>query len=134
MGRIGSAVARLGDRPGSTGRRSRRSSILRTLLAVLACGMLVVSVVGVYVAFEWVRAPGLDEVTPNSADARVRAAEQRPGAPPPLHIPITWHEMPVSLRNATVAIEDQRFYRHGAVDIKGVVRAAVEECLLGRDA
>ena len=86
---------------------------------------------GVYVAYEWVRAPGLDDLTPNSADARLRAAEQRPGAPPPLHIPIAWKDMPVSLKNATVAIEDQRFYLHGAIDPKGVARAAVKNTFSG---
>src|SRR5689334_2771913 len=33
-----------------------------------------------------------------------------------IRTPIRWSEMPPILRNATVAIEDQRFYHHGGVD------------------
>ena len=39
--------------------------------------------------------------------------------------------MPVSLKNATVAIEDQRFYQHGAIDFKGVVRAGLKNLFSG---
>src|SRR3954451_14633891 len=33
---------------------------------------------------------------------------------------------PTALQHATVAIEDQRFYKHKGVDYEGVVRAAVK--------
>ena len=98
---------------------------------LLACGALITTLLSAYVAFEWIRAPGLDDLTPNSADARLRVAERRPGAPPPLHIPIAWRDMPVSLKNATVAIEDQRYYLHGAIDIKAVARAALKNVFSG---
>ena len=111
--------------------RRRRRRILGALLAFTACAALIVSIVGAYVAYEWIRAPGLDDLRPNSADARARATEKRPGAPPPLYIPVAWSEMPVALKNATVAIEDQRFYSHGAIDVKGVVRAALKNAFSG---
>ena len=112
-------------------RRLRRRRMLRIVLVMCACWAVVFGVLGTYIAYEWVRAPGLDEVTPNSADARARAAERTPGAPPPLHIPIRAMQMPVNLRNATVAIEDQRFYHHGAIDAKAVIRAGVKNVLAG---
>ncbi|MEA2481271.1 MAG: penicillin-binding protein [Thermoleophilaceae bacterium] len=39
--------------------------------------------------------------------------------------------MPVDLRQATVAIEDQRFYEHGGVDPEGIVRAALKNITSG---
>src|SRR3989344_2622368 len=33
--------------------------------------------------------------------------------------------IPKSLQQATIAIEDKDFYRHGAIDIRGITRAAV---------
>src|SRR3954470_7214328 len=40
--------------------------------------------------------------------------------------PIIEDDMPADVRNATVAIEDSRFYKHHGVDFEGVVRAAVK--------
>jgi penicillin-binding protein 1A len=39
---------------------------------------------------------------------------------------IPWNEMPVDLRRATVAIEDERFYKHSGVDLSAIVRAGVK--------
>ncbi len=38
----------------------------------------------------------------------------------------SWKEIPVDLRRATVAIEDERFYKHGGVDINAIVRAGIK--------
>jgi penicillin-binding protein 1A len=40
--------------------------------------------------------------------------------------PVSLERIPKSLQHATVAIEDERFYEHGGVDLEGVARAAVE--------
>jgi penicillin-binding protein 1A len=40
-------------------------------------------------------------------------------------------QQPKLLRQATVAIEDRRFYQHGGVDYVGIVRAAVKDVLDG---
>jgi penicillin-binding protein 1A len=39
---------------------------------------------------------------------------------------IPWSEMPVDLRRATVAIEDERFYKHKGVDVNAIVRAGIK--------
>ncbi len=49
-----------------------------------------------------------------------------------LRTPVGWEAMPASLRNATVAIEDQRFYKHHGVDFTGIFRAAVKDVLSGK--
>ncbi len=37
----------------------------------------------------------------------------------------TIDEIPTDLQHAFVAIEDERFYEHNGIDIKGIVRAGV---------
>jgi 1A family penicillin-binding protein len=39
---------------------------------------------------------------------------------------VSFDKIPKNLKQATVAIEDRNFYKHGAVDIRGIVRAAFE--------
>jgi penicillin-binding protein 1A len=48
-----------------------------------------------------------------------------------LRSPIGFSEIPADLRNATVAIEDQRFYRHGGIDVTGLFRSAVKDVTSG---
>ncbi len=49
-----------------------------------------------------------------------------------LRAPIQTGEMPQNVRDATVAIEDQRFYQHKGVDFEGVVRAALKNTTSGK--
>jgi penicillin-binding protein 1A len=39
---------------------------------------------------------------------------------------VPWNELPVDLRRATVAIEDERYYKHGGVDLNAIVRAGIK--------
>ena len=41
--------------------------------------------------------------------------------------PVGWSEIPEGLKNATVSIEDQRFYKNDGVDLTGIFRAAVKD-------
>ena len=43
-----------------------------------------------------------------------------------LRTPVRSSRMPDTIRQATVAIEDRRFYKHQGVDFEGVVRAAIK--------
>jgi penicillin-binding protein 1A len=49
-----------------------------------------------------------------------------------LRIPITSNKIPQNVRDATVAIEDERFYRHKGVDFEGVIRAAFKNASSGK--
>ena len=42
-----------------------------------------------------------------------------------LRIPVSLDEVPADLQNATVAIEDERFYSHDGIDVQGGIRALV---------
>ena len=48
-----------------------------------------------------------------------------------LRTPVGWSEIPANLKNATVAIEDQRFYKNNGVDLTGIFRAAVKDVTHG---
>jgi penicillin-binding protein 1A len=81
-------------------------------------------------------APSLDALTPKLAGAssQVFAANgSRLGfiQSDVLRSPITTAQMPTMLRNATVAIEDQRFYQNNGVDLTGIFRSAVKDVLHG---
>ena len=49
-----------------------------------------------------------------------------------LRTPISWSAMPTNLKDATVAIEDQRFYKNNGVDLTGIFRAAVKDVTHGQ--
>ena len=48
-----------------------------------------------------------------------------------LRSPVGWNEIPTNLKNATVAIEDQRFYKNNGVDLTGIFRSAVKDITEG---
>jgi len=48
-----------------------------------------------------------------------------------LRTPVGWGEIPASLKDATVAIEDQRFYKHKGVDFEAIIRAAIKDVTHG---
>jgi penicillin-binding protein 1A len=49
-----------------------------------------------------------------------------------IRTPIAWKDMPDDARNAVVAIEDQRFYKHKGVDYNAIVRAGVRNVETGK--
>jgi penicillin-binding protein 1A len=44
-----------------------------------------------------------------------------------LRTPVSWSEIPSDVKNATVSIEDQRFYKDDGIDVTGIFRAAVKD-------
>ena len=70
---------------------------------------------------------GARDLTSRHADRRrrhlagVRGRRHAPGfiQSDELRTPVAWSEIPADLKNATVAIEDQRFYKNDGVDLTG---------------
>jgi penicillin-binding protein 1A len=50
---------------------------------------------------------------------------------PTVHTPIAGNKIPDRVKDATIAIEDRRFYQHGALDYQGIVRAAIKDAVKG---
>jgi penicillin-binding protein 1A len=49
-----------------------------------------------------------------------------------LRTPVGWSEIPSDLKDATIAIEDQRFYKDDGIDLTGIFRAAVSDLVHGK--
>ncbi len=117
-------------------RRHSRSGLSRIVLSCLAifAGTLLLGAVGAvaYVLSVAQSAPRLASRHPiiDGASSQVFAADgTRLGfiQSDELRSPIPWAQIPTSLEQATVAIEDQRFYKHDGVNITGIFRAAVKD-------
>src|SRR3954463_14436035 len=101
---------------------------LGVLSACVAIGALAVTgwVIGIMAS-----APELSTIKPveqGAASVVYAADHQRLGfiTADTLRTPIGRDAIPVNVRNATVAVEDRRFYSHKGVDVEGVFRAAVK--------
>ena len=118
-------------------RRRRRGSggpRNKAFLGLMVVGILVVlaGLGGVgYVVSIAASAPPLSSLKPKATgdNTRVFAADGRPLGfiqADELHLPLRSKDIPQVVKDATVAIEDERFYDHNGVDYEGVVRAAVK--------
>jgi penicillin-binding protein 1A len=118
-------------------RRKRRNEGGPHRIIFLTLGLLTTTVaIAAIAAVAWVinvanSAPSLDTRKPINlgATSRVYAADgTRLGFinASTLRTPIGAAEIPDVVREATVAIEDRRFYEHKGVDFEGIVRAALK--------
>src|SRR4051794_30759851 len=104
------------------------------LLAVVLIGAL--SAVG-YIVSIAATAPDINDLKPidKGASSEIFAADgSRLGyvQSDEIRTPISWEDMPVALRQATVSIEDKRFYEHHGVDYEGIVRAGWKNLTSGK--
>lgn len=118
-------------------RRRRRSKggpgrIIFLTLGVLTAGIAigVLSFVG-YVVSVATSGPSLSDLRPKDpgSNSIIYAADGTQLAviqADTLRQPISSRLMPRTMRQATVAIEDKRFYKHHGVDFEGVIRAAIK--------
>jgi penicillin-binding protein 1A len=121
-------------------RRHTRAGPARILLvgaAVVVSGLLVGVIAMVAYVLDVARsAPALGSLHPivSGATSQVFAADgTRLGyiQSDELRSPVSWDQIPAELRNATVAIEDQRFYKNNGIDLTGLFRAAIKDITHG---
>jgi penicillin-binding protein 1A len=108
-----------------------------TLCSTVAAIVLVSLIAVGYILSVAQSAPSLADLTPKlpGASSEVFAANgTRLGfiQSDVLRSPITSAQMPSNLREATVAIEDQRFYKNNGVDLTGIFRSAVKDLIHGQ--
>ncbi len=121
-------------------RRGKSSGGRRILLAfgvLTAIGLLALASLIGYIISVANSAPDLRDLKPvdKGASSVVYAADgSRLGyvQSDEIRTPIEWSDMPPTIRQATVAIEDRRFYEHGGVDIPGIARAALKDIFAGK--
>jgi penicillin-binding protein 1A len=120
--------------------RHHRGGGARILLiggGVLVCALIVGAIAAVgYVLHVAQSAPALASLRPlvGGGSSQVFAANgTRLGfiQADQLRTPVSWDEIPANLKDATVAIEDQRFYQNDGVDLTGIFRSAVKDLTNG---
>jgi penicillin-binding protein 1A len=98
-------------------------------------------VVGVLGAVGWVvnvadSAPNLSELKPTMPHG-VTEVFASDGTPlgyvhsDSVHLPMAGWKIPQMMKWATIAIEDRRFYQHGALDYQGILRAGIKDLFGG---
>jgi penicillin-binding protein 1A len=121
--------------------RRRHSGLSRILLVgsgLLAIGLVLGAVAAVgYVLSVAQSAPTLGSLKPilAGASSEVFAADGTSLGfiqSDSLRSPITSAHMPRILREATIAIEDQRFYHNDGIDVTGIFRSAVKDLINGQ--
>ena len=119
-------------------RNGQSAGPLFLVLGIIAAvvGLGAAGVIG-YVLSLASSAPSLDRLKPvdQGASSVVYAADgSRLGfiQADILRTPVPGAQIPDTVRDATVAIEDERFYRHRGVDAEGVIRAAIKNIESGK--
>ena len=121
-------------------RRKHEHPLWRGILGVVAllvvCGVGAAGVFALWVVHTANSAPNLNALKSRAPGqtSEVFAANAQPlgyMASDVLRTAISQQQQPTKLRQATVAIEDRRFYQHGGVDYEGLVRAAIRDIFQG---
>jgi penicillin-binding protein 1A len=122
-------------------RRQRRRGGIGGKLLLVAGALFAVLAIAVLAIASWVLdvaadAPSLASCKPverggNSVLYAADGSQLGLIASPVAHSPVSIERIPKSLRLATVAIEDQRFYQHGGLDEEGILRAALKDLEAG---
>ena len=123
-------------------RHKKRRKGSSKLVVILFGGMLAVGIIGVASVLGWIvytanSGPKIQELRPReqgrssqifaSDGTRIGFFQSRV-----VRQPIATDEMADAVRQATVAVEDRRFYQHKGVDFEGVVRAAFRNLTSGK--
>ncbi|MBO5998958.1 MAG: transglycosylase domain-containing protein, partial [Lachnospiraceae bacterium] len=115
------------------------SLILLHLIIIVACGAVCMGLCLAYGAFKGVidSAPDIGNinVTPTGFSTFVYDSDGRQIAKlvstDSNRIPVTGDMIPQNLKDAFVAIEDERYYSHSGIDIQGIIRAGVKGLTTG---
>jgi penicillin-binding protein 1A len=107
------------------------------LLGLGGLGGTIAVVLGVYVITVAASAPSIAKLTPieEGTNSVIFAADgSRLGyiQSDTARQPVTLEQIPQQLQEATIAIEDRNFYRHGGIDPSGIARAALADIKAGR--
>ena len=125
-------------------RRRNRGSPLKRFFALTAVLVISALTVGALAIAGWVvnvaqSAPNLTSLQPHlpGSPSEVYAADGTLLGyitSTSIRTPVAASAIPQILKEATIAIEDRRFYQHGALDYQGILRAAVRDALRGGSA
>lgn len=123
----------------SLSRKEKRRRILRRVLLSAGIAMLALVVLsGISAAYLIAAAPDIDALTVSPSESATYIYDQDGNILRKLTLSssnreiVSLGEIPESLQNAIVAIEDERFFEHGGIDLRGIVRAFLNGLAKGR--
>ncbi len=109
---------------------------MRLLMGVLNIIILSVVILAGYVAVVFLRMPSLDDILHETRPAAIvfldRNGNEIRSAGRIMGMPVSTDSVPPHVWQAIVAIEDKRFFQHGPVDIRGIMRAVMSNIVHGR--
>ena len=118
------------------GKETKRSWRARVLIFFVNLFLVCVACVGLYVLFVFLQMPSLDSVLHETREPaiifldqdgrEIRADSRIMGAP------VSVDNLPPHVWQAIVAIEDKRFFKHGAISYRGTLRAIFINLFDGR--
>lgn len=108
----------------------------RLVMWVINLGLVTVAVAAGYVLVVFLQMPSLDAILHETRPAaitfldrdghEIRSANRIMGAP------VSVETLPPHVWQAIVAIEDRRFFQHGPIDVRGIIRAMASNMVHGR--
>jgi penicillin-binding protein 1A len=109
--------------------------MMTLVLSICGIGLGALAVVG-WVAAVADSAPTIDQLTANTPGAVSQVFASDGSSLGYIHslvlrVPVRSSQIPEAMKRATVAIEDRRFYHHGALDYQGILRAAIKDLFGG---
>ncbi len=113
----------------------KRALLLGSVVTIATLGLAGMGIVGWVIAVAD-SAPNIDQLSPRLPGQVIEVYASDGSllgyiASDTLRSVVTGRQTPTLLREATVAIEDRRFYQHGGVDYYGILRAGVRDLLNG---
>ena len=105
------------------------------ILSVCALGLAALAAAG-WVAAVADSAPSINQLTANTPGAVSQVFADNGSSlgyirSVVLRSPVGANRIPLMMKHATIAIEDRRFYQHGALDYQGILRAAIKDVFHG---
>jgi penicillin-binding protein 1A len=109
--------------------------MMTIILSVCALGLAALAVAG-WVAAVADSAPSINELTANTPGSVSQVYADNGSSlgyirSVVLRSPVGSNKIPEMMKHATIAIEDRRFYQHGALDYQGILRAAIKDVFHG---
>ncbi len=122
-------------------RRKRRkfiAAVFKTIFLTILLALFIAAGLGAYYVKNVIEdAPKLDETAVSPSQAATYIYDQNGQRVQKLTLPeanrdlVTLDRIPLDLQHAFVAIEDERFYEHNGIDVRGIFRALIKGVTTG---
>ena len=114
----------------------RTSTRWRVIVWLFNLALIIGVVIAAYVAIIYFRMPSLDAILNETRAPAIvfldKDGQEIRSANRIMGVPVTVETLPAHVWQAIVAIEDKRFFNHGPIDTRGLMRAVIVNLFRGR--